>query len=106
MALPESYVLLRARDVDNLTIAQLAATYDVSIEAVEARFEAMGRHIDPAQHRETTELMAAVRRYKATGDGAEDVVRRANRRGWAPVTISHRTGVDIDTVNRILTEVP
>lgn len=106
MALPDDTTLLRSRDLDGSTNAELAATYGVPIDAVEGRLEAIGRPIDTAHHQETTELMTAIRRYKATGHGAEDAVRRANYRGWAPITISNRTGVDIDTVNQILTQVP
>jgi hypothetical protein len=102
MALPHDSTLLAARDIDGLSHTQLAATYDVPVEAIDARFEAMGRSIDPERERETDELMAAIRHYKTTGHGAEDAVLRGHHRGWEPSRISSRTGVDTDTVSRIL----
>ncbi|GAA1235016.1 hypothetical protein GCM10009665_26490 [Kitasatospora nipponensis] len=102
MALPDDCTLLRAHHVEGLTEDGLAARYDVPVDQINARFAAMRRAIDTVKNRETTELMAAIRHYKATGDGAEDTVRRAHRRGWTPEWIRSRTGVDIDTVHRIL----
>jgi hypothetical protein len=102
VALPDDITLLRAHDIEGLTTEALAVAHNVTTAQVNARFDAMGRSIDTPLNRETTELMAAIRRYKATGNGAEDVVLRSHRRGWTPERIRSRTGVDIDTVHQIL----
>ncbi|MDH6120439.1 hypothetical protein [Kitasatospora sp. GAS204B] len=104
MALPDDCTLLRRCDAEGLTESDLAAIYSVPVDQISARFAAMNRAIDTAQNRETTELMAAIRHYKATGQGAADAVLRAHRRGWTAERIRSRTGVDIDTVHQILAD--
>lgn len=104
MALPDDITLLRALHVDGLDAEAIAAGFDVPVDSVNARLAAMGRAIDTPQNRDTTELMAAIEHFRATGEGAEDAVLRAHRRGWQPERIRSRTGVDLDTINRILAD--
>jgi hypothetical protein len=108
MTLPDDSVLLRNRDLDGLDYGTMAALYDVSISDVIDRFEAMGRYLSPEDQKQQAEkweqFEAAMDAFRSTGADPEGLVRLARQRGWRAGIIHQRTGVDHDTIARVLSE--